>query len=290
MAAERASGDRRILVGVDRSPESTDALELARLLATQMAAGIDVVSVLPGGRAGPELLSAEEARESYYEELFGLAAEKLGEAFRAHRIEGVSAPQGLTGVAEQIGASAIVIGSSARGPVGRVLMGDVGATLAAGAPCAVVVAPRGYSREVPERVSEIGIGYDGRPESELALAGGTELAAQLDAGPPRLIGVVPYFHPGGKIGHTSRGYERLVVESMEERLAEVANGLERTPDYEVRVGDPADCLAEASEDLDLLVVSSRGYGPLRRVMLGGVSVRLMRSSACPVLVVPRGDA
>ena len=57
---------------------------------------------------------------------------------------------------------------------------------------------------------------------------------------------------------------------------------------EVRSGDAADCLAEASQELDLLVLGSRGYGPLLRVMLGGVSLKAMRSSACPVAVVPRG--
>ncbi|HEX2411694.1 MAG TPA: universal stress protein [Solirubrobacteraceae bacterium] len=32
---------------------------------------------------------------------------------------------------------------------------------------------------------------------------------------------------------------------------------------------------------------SRGHGPMRRVLLGGVSSRLMRRAACPVVVVPR---
>jgi nucleotide-binding universal stress UspA family protein len=287
MAAEGLNGGRRLVVGVDQSPESNDALELARLMASQLNAEIHVVAVLPGGRAGPELLSDEQARTAYFEPLFELATERLGGGFEPHRVEGISAPGGLTGIAEGVGASLIVIGSSARGPVGRVLMGDVGATLAAGAPCAVAVAPRGYSRECPERISGVGIGYDGRPESELALGGGMSLAADLDA-EVRLVAVVPYFHPGGRIGHTSRGYEHLVIEDMEKRLAEVAGAREPHPAFEVRMGDPADCLAEASEDLDLIVVSSRGYGPVRRVMLGGVSVRLMRSSACPVLVVPRG--
>ena len=39
--------------------------------------------------------------------------------------------------------------------------------------------------------------------------------------------------------------------------------------------------------MDLLVVGSRGYGPLRRVLLGSVSSELMHSAPCPVMVVPR---
>jgi nucleotide-binding universal stress UspA family protein len=40
-------------------------------------------------------------------------------------------------------------------------------------------------------------------------------------------------------------------------------------------------------EIDLLVCGSRGYGPVRRVLLGGVSSRLIRRAACPVVVVPR---
>ena len=42
------------------------------------------------------------------------------------------------------------------------------------------------------------------------------------------------------------------------------------------------------DDVDLLVCGSRGYGPARRVLLGGVSSRLIRRARLPVTVVPRG--
>jgi nucleotide-binding universal stress UspA family protein len=35
-------------------------------------------------------------------------------------------------------------------------------------------------------------------------------------------------------------------------------------------------------------MGSRGYGPLRAVLLGGVAGRVLRDAACTVLVVPRG--
>ena len=41
------------------------------------------------------------------------------------------------------------------------------------------------------------------------------------------------------------------------------------------------------EDADVLVCGSRGYGPARRVLLGGVSSRLLRHARIPVIVVPR---
>ena len=47
-------------------------------------------------------------------------------------------------------------------------------------------------------------------------------------------------------------------------------------------------LEQFSNDVDLLVCGSRGYGPLGSVLLGGVSRRLVHRAACPVIVVPRG--
>lgn len=45
--------------------------------------------------------------------------------------------------------------------------------------------------------------------------------------------------------------------------------------------------ALGTDDVDLLVCGSRGYGPARRVLLGGVSSRLIRRARLPVAVVPR---
>jgi nucleotide-binding universal stress UspA family protein len=60
------------------------------------------------------------------------------------------------------------------------------------------------------------------------------------------------------------------------------------PQARIVVGDPVRALeTEAHEGLDLLVLGSRGFGPLRRVLLGSVSSQLVRLAPCPVLVVPR---
>jgi len=57
---------------------------------------------------------------------------------------------------------------------------------------------------------------------------------------------------------------------------------------QVLTGDVVDMLADLGpDDVDVLFCGSRGYGPVRRVLLGGVSSRLVRRARSPVVVVPR---
>ena len=53
-------------------------------------------------------------------------------------------------------------------------------------------------------------------------------------------------------------------------------------------GRPWAALAAKSEELDLLLVGSRGYGPLKAVITGGTSGPLIHHAHCPVVVLPRG--
>jgi nucleotide-binding universal stress UspA family protein len=57
----------------------------------------------------------------------------------------VSAAHALHDLAIELDAAAIVVGSSHRGRIGRVLAGDVSTSLLRGAPSPVLVAPRDYT-------------------------------------------------------------------------------------------------------------------------------------------------
>ena len=69
-------------------------------------------------------------------------------------------------------------------------------------------------------------------------------------------------------------------------VGRIPNGLER--ESRVLTGDPAAGLQEVSGEFDLMVVGSRAWGPLKRTLLGSTTRKLIRSCACPVLVLPRG--
>ena len=94
----------------------------------------------------------------------------------------------------------------------------------------------------------------------------------------------------------ARTYQRLVEESRAEALAELqrlvaAAGSLRV---EVRVEDgpaPTALLAAAErEGADLLVVGTRGFTGLKRLMLGTTAGEVLRLADCDVLAVPAGAA
>jgi nucleotide-binding universal stress UspA family protein len=72
-------------------------------------------------------------------------------------------------------------------------------------------------------------------------------------------------------------------QSLEKAAATVADV---AVDWQVLEGDVVERLSDLDE-VDALFCGSRGYGPARRVLLGGVSTRLMRRARRPVVVVPR---
>ncbi len=75
----------------------------------------------------------------------------------------------------------------------------------------------------------------------------------------------------------------------EAELREAMDGLGEDVDSDVDIlfNDPVDGLLAAARHLDLLVMGSRGRGPLRAAILGSVSHSVARQAPCPVIIVPR---
>lgn len=187
-------------------------------------------------------------------------------------------------------ASLVVLGSSRRGQVGRVLPSAVTDRLLHGAPCPVAVAPTGFSFEdADDGPRLIGVAFTDTPDGHAALARGCTLAARA-RGLVRVLTVSEPLDPliTGALGaaaleHVRRAREDAAATVLRRGLDAVSAG--RSAGGEILTGQPADALAAASHDLDLLVCGSRKYGPLRTLLLGGTSHALVRMAACPVLVV-----
>jgi nucleotide-binding universal stress UspA family protein len=284
---------RNIVVGYNGSDESRDALALASRLRAHDGA-VTVVGVYsdPGiGRGGEwNTVMAEAAGE----ELAGARTDAGDPSWlRTAVTPGHSPAHGLHDYAESHDADLTVVGSSHRGKLGTTLAGTTGHRLLNGSPCPVAIAPRGYRSHPATRVGTVVVGIDGFPESELALPEAIKLAKAAGAGLELVAVAEPPAITYGK-GAGIQGYPELrqaVEEMVEKNLQRVAAHVPE--DMHARTtlakGVAAAELAKAAQADDaLLVVGSRGYGPVRRVLLGSVSTELVKSAKCPVIVVPRG--
>lgn len=276
----------RLLVGYDGSDGGRDALELARVLGSVEESSALVVAVMPYTPLPVGFTELERDAAEQAEPLLSEARERLDGLEVETRAFGGGSPAGvITDLAEADRTDAIVLGSPHRGAVGRALIGSVAEGVLHGAPCAAVVAPRGYAENGHGPFSAIAVAYDGTPEAKAALARARALAEQSRAALRVLTVVAPPVALPGAAGYTPVN----PPEPDEVIAAGVAAAGDAVPVDGRRLdGPPAEALAEACEDgVDLLVAGSRGYGPMTRLLLGSVSSRLVAIAPCPVLVVPR---
>jgi nucleotide-binding universal stress UspA family protein len=261
-----------LLVGDNGREEARDAIALAGMLAQPLAAELARVRVVSerqgadqpaaGGQPGNEPPLAE---------------------VRVSR----SPARVLHELAESRDATMLVLGSSHRAGAGRILAGGVGARLLQGGPCPIAVAPRGFAEKGPGEPRVIGAAFDDSPESRSAL----ELAARLGEAATAALRVIHVYHgpppPHERVWTDEPTAYEQAQEALRRAVRRLPSELRAEPRF--RSGDPASVLVGESElGLDLMVMGSREYGPLRSVLLGSVSEAVVRAAACPVIFVPRG--
>ena len=282
----------RVLVGHDGGEHADDALALARLVAERTGAELVLASVVPnpvGGSFAPGL--AAEAHTELVTKARACLEEAAGEGGLAIEIEqSTSTAHGLQAAVDRIGADLIVIGSSRRAKPGHVRAGRKARQMMSGGSSAVAVPPAGF-RDRPE-LARIGVGIDGSRESKLA----TEVAAELasDGAVMKLIAVAAgYADEWGRWGATYPLAEMAEAtrEAAQNHLDEAAPIVPERLGTELVLleGTAPIRLVEASKGLDLLCLGSRGYGPVRRVLLGSVSSDVVKHATSAVMVVPRTD-
>jgi nucleotide-binding universal stress UspA family protein len=165
-----------------------------------------------------------------------------------------------------------------------------------GAPCAIVVVPHEWQPRGGLRT--IGVAYVESPEGREALRSGHAFARRAGATLRVLtvakVGFASYGETEARTAEQrGRDFDEVEgehrVRAEESVRAAVATLGDDVPvEVDAFLEDPADTLVRVSQNLDLLVCGSRGYGPLRAVLLGGVSRRIAAEAHCPVMVLPRG--
>ncbi len=277
---------KNVLVGVDGRPNGRDAVALASRL-REVDGKLTLAHVHSGElrptRAVTPALIREERQAS--EKL--LEAERAAAEVDAELVSVVeSTPgRGLHLQAETQGADLLVVGSCSHGAIGRAMLGDDTRAALNGAPCAVAIASVGYA-EHPTPIAKVGVAYNDSPESRAGLALARQLAAPTRAS-VHALEVLPlktYAYTGLVPPAIGESID-LMLEEANARLKELAG-------VEARAvcGLTGEELAAFGDEVDILVVGSRGYGPMRRLVIGSTSDYLERHARCSLLVLPRSAA
>ena len=151
-----------------------------------------------------------------------------------------------------------------------------------GAACAVAIASHGFAQRT-ESIARVGVAYNGSPESETALAVARQLAAATGAS----------VHALEVVSLPSVAYAGIVApaigDTIDALLQEASARMQQLSGVEGRAayGLTGEELAAFSDEVDLLVVGSRRYGPAKRLVLGSTSNYLERHARCSLLVLPR---
>lgn len=275
-----------ILIGVDPTARSEDAIALGRRLAHSGDGRVIVATVTSADHPNRDHAHATVRRMS------GLLAGVAPERIRTAVVTGPSPAHGLHELAATEHASVAVVGSTHRVRLGRVQPGGTGEQLLLGAPCAVALAPHGYRARAEQPLSRVGVAFDGSTESRSAFAAALS-AAQASGAVLEVITVIPTPFDGTGVATAAPGLALIQWDAdtqlrrqQQDALTDLPSGVRAEP-VELE-GEPATALAEHSAGLDLLFVGSRGYGPLRAVIEGATSRALLRQAHCPVIVLPRG--
>jgi nucleotide-binding universal stress UspA family protein len=292
-----------IVVAYTAQDSGTSALELASVLSrsTGEPLVVTVVVTTPHAAGVPEFVDGD-----YVGPLTEWGRAVLDQA-RARMPSGIEAtfevrqassiPGGLLELAANVGASAIVLGSSSKGPLGRISLGSVTDRLVHSAPLPVLLAPRGYRAGPTARIRRVNIGFGGSRGAGHVAVVGARLGEALEASlrvvsfavrPPRR------FYGGVEGSADELVIDRWVVR-MKDALVKEMDGADagRLGDRLARslvVGEGVSWSKAIWDvhwsDGDLLVVGPSSSAPAARLFLGSRASKIVRSAPVPVYLVP----
>lgn len=249
----------RVLVGVDSTPESRDALRQAALLKAPGGA----ITCLAAWNLAPPLVTSATVMPSHHgdeREARTLAEDTVrnaqafipsAEAVVVHGMAGDT----LIDAAVREQTTLIVVGSHGQRRAEGIVLGSTATRLLHDSPCSVLLA-RDTAHLTPRRVV---VGVDGSPESAAAYSVARYLAGRFDADVTVVV---------------AEGRKLIDLAAISQI---VGDGFHVVPD------EPVHALAAASTGADLLVLGSRGLHGLKS--LGSVSERVAHRALCSTLIV-----
>jgi nucleotide-binding universal stress UspA family protein len=298
----------KLLVPLDFSRASMQALEYGLWLAKQFRAAIHLVHVHPPDEAssvpgaGHLLFQSAEAVGQLTEELTGIHRKHVS-TFRPENchIRGGRPYEEIIRLAREIDADLIVLSTRGHSGLKHLLLGSTTERVVRNAPCPVLVArkrkPRPKAGREAIAVRTILVPTD---FSQCSLAG-TEYAAflakTLGATLRLFHAIYPYTnyvfidHAGVRLSGLAEAVEETARQEMDAlKQMDFLRGI--PVQTETLPGPEVDeiCAAAGEPDVDLIVTSTHGRTGLSHALIGSVAEHVVRYAKCPVVVVPSHDA
>lgn len=296
----------RILVPLDFSESSVDALRFALPFASETGARLDLLHVIepipaafgPPGEAGyvpPE--PDQQQQRAAAARLKQLAAAEVRRPVRANPLVKQGTPaQVINETAAELRSNLLILSTHGHTGLRRFFLGSTAEKVVRRAPCPVLTVRRrvltrtGTPQSPPsERINRILVPVDfSKPSGEMlkfAVAFATQFRASLV-----LLHVVNHINVPSRVVYYATQLQMTVLERGMRQLAEFAERIapaDIQAEQIVRAGEPYDVIREVArrERADLIIIATRGHGAVKEFFIGSTAGRVVRHAPCPVLVV-----
>lgn len=271
----------RVVVAYDGSTPARTALDLAAELAAGRGLPLHLVCAVDAG----DLVAVEAFTQTARTALASAQALVASRGVEVTTSTPLGAPSAAV-LREVRPHDLLVTGTHGHRPVARVFLGSTSSALVTHATGPVLVA---RAATAPSDAPVV-VGVDGSPSSGAAVAVAAREADLRGVGLRAVLALTSVVDAAGAVELPAE----VQLQDAHALVTEAVAGLaEQHPDVPIStavvVAHPVTALVGASQEASLLVVGSRGHGPLRRMLLGSVSRELTQRAACSVLVVhPEG--
>lgn len=281
----------KIVVGIDGSEASSDALRYAHGEAVSSGAELVAVTVWEVPVMAAAYITTEEVDGAMDPWMEGFIAEVLGEDGSAVKRAPASGSAAAALLEEAEDADTLIVGTRGHGGLAGVIMGSVSHQLANHTPCPLTVVPANNGA-AGAADGPIVVGVDGSSNAQTALRWAAERAARTGLGLRVVMawrGEAAGWLAGTEVQTSWPSFEDLEQQARE-MLGEVIDeaglpeGLE--PQLVLGEGAPASVLREAADGASMLVLGSRGRGGFMGLLLGSVTSHTLNHIFCPTTVVP----
>jgi nucleotide-binding universal stress UspA family protein len=290
-----------VVVGFLTGKAGRSALHLGVEAARTLKTTLSVVTVVPKPWTTPSPARIDAEYAQYADRLAAESATQARQCIASlddqldlsfHKYAHRSASGGLLDAVKDLDAEALVLGSSADGSLGQVVIGSTADRLLHSSPVPLAISPRGYRGSKTHGLSRLTCAYPGTAESQHVVERVAALAAALGV-PMRVITFAvrgrTMFPP--EVGlHAEDSILASWAAQARETLAQLRSDGTVGDDVELQVvtGNGWDQALDAAEWLDgeLLAIGTSPQGAIARVFLGSKGTKIVRHSPVPVLVLP----